>query len=162
VTHAVPNAIEQWLAGQHRHGSIVRLRRRPWEYATSTALELVTAVLDDGSEREFVLKHLGTREMSKHARRAKPSFVLDPQREIEVYRRLLAPLQIGPRLVGSSVSSQEGRNWLLIEFVNGYRLHEVGDFTTWVAVATSGTADSVRPRVVYGLDESRPPFFRLR
>lgn len=146
MTHTVPiandvtdgdivRAIQAWLARQHRYGSVVGLRRRPWEYATSAALELVTAVLKDGSERELVLKHLGPRHVSEKSRRVKPSFVVDPQREIEVYRRLLAPLQVGPRLVGFTISPQTGIYWLLIEHVHGHPLYEAGELATWAAVA---------------------------
>jgi hypothetical protein len=136
VTHAaVAAAIDAWLAQEYRGRTVVALRRRPWEYATSAALELLTAVLDDGTERSFVLKHLGPEEFSEQVRRAKPSFVIDPQREIEVYRLLLAPLRVGPRLVGSRVAPNNGIYWLLVEYVDGHRLHEIGELSTWVAVA---------------------------
>ena len=111
------------------------MHRRPWEYATSAAAELVSVVMDDETQCAFVLKHLGPQNMSEGARRAKPSFVVDPQREIEVYRRVLAPLDVGPALIGFQISPQTGIYWLLIEHVQGPRLFEVGERERWAAVA---------------------------
>ena len=122
--------------GADRHPqTVLELRRTSWVYATSAALELLTAVTDDGSERRFVLKHLGPRSVLEQARRAKPPFVVDPQREIQVYRRVLAPLKIGPRLVGYRISPKTGIYWLLMEHVTDLRLFEVGDPAIWTGVA---------------------------
>jgi hypothetical protein len=121
-------------ADRHAH-TVVGLRRTSWEYATSASLELVSAAMDDGSERRYVLKHLGARSVLEAARRAKPSFVVDPRREIEVYRRVLAPLNVGPRLIGSRISPATGSYWLLTEHVTDLRLFEVGDPATWTGVA---------------------------
>ena len=118
-----------------RGASVVRLLRRPWEYATSAPLELVTAVTDDGREHDLVLKHLGPRHVTEQVRRAKPSFVVDSRREIEVYRRLLAPLRIGPALVGSRIAPETDTYWLLLEHVRGPRLFEVGAPAAWAATA---------------------------
>src|SRR5687768_17096903 len=128
-------SIEGTLAEDARPASLVTLRRRPWEYTTSCAIELVTAVLDDGSSQDFVLKHLGWRGASDRARRAKPAFVLDPQREVEVYRNLLSPLHVGPRLIGWTVSPETDTYWLLLERVTGRPLYEAGGLERWAAVA---------------------------
>jgi aminoglycoside phosphotransferase (APT) family kinase protein len=116
-------------------GTVAGLRRKPWEYATSSPLELVTAVMEDGRARDFILKHLASGDMSERARRAKPPFVVEPRREIEMYRRVLAPLSVGPRLVGSKCTPETGAYWLLLERVDGEPLYEAGEVTTWVAVA---------------------------
>jgi hypothetical protein len=71
----------------------------------------------------------------ERARRAKPAFVLEPRREIEVYRRVLAPLNVGPRLIGYRISPATGIYWLLTEHVSDLRLFEVGDLATWTGVA---------------------------
>ena len=126
-------AIDEWLGG--RRESVVRLCRRPWEYSTSAPLELVTASTTDGREHHLVLKHLGPGHVPEHVRRAKPSFVVDSAREIEVYRQLLAPLGIGPSLVASRMAPDAGVYWLLLEHVEGPRLAEVGDVEAWVATA---------------------------
>jgi hypothetical protein len=121
-------AIEEWNV------RVVSLRRRPFEYKSSAALELITAAVANGAERRFVLKHVG--DISERARRVKPGFVLDPYREVEVYRRLLAPLGIGPRLIGSAVGLDSG-DWLLIEEIDGQPLYEARELHPWAAVARS-------------------------
>jgi aminoglycoside phosphotransferase (APT) family kinase protein len=131
----IARAVDEWLAGGHRGASVVRLVRRPWEYATSAPLELVTAVTDDGREHDLVLKHLGPRHVTEQVRRVKPSFVVDSRREIEVYRRLVGPLRIGATLVGSMIAPQTDTCWLLLEHVHGSRLDEVGSPATWAATA---------------------------
>ncbi len=131
----IAHAVDEWLAGGHRDASVVRLLRRPWEYTTSAPLELVTAVTDDGSEHDLVLKHLGRRHVTEQVRRVKPSFVADSRREIEVYRRLLAPLRIGATLVGSMIAPQTDTCWLLLKHVRGSRLDEVAAPATWAATA---------------------------
>ncbi len=89
----IARAVDEWLAHGQCGASVVHLLRRPWEYATSAPLELVTAVTDDGREHDLVLKHVGPRHHTEQVRRVKPSFVVDSRREIEVYRRLLTPLR---------------------------------------------------------------------
>jgi hypothetical protein len=129
----IARAIEAVLLRRHDAASVVTLTRRPWEYATSTALELVNASLDTGANLEFVLKHPA--KMSERARRAKPSFVVDPQREVEVYRRLLVPLQVGARVVGFLRCHETGGDSLLADRVDGRPLYEIGDLQVWTAVA---------------------------
>ena len=128
-------AVEDWLARGGRGASVVRLFRRPWEYATSAPLERVTAVTNDGREHDLVLKHLGPGHITEQVRRAKPAFVVDSRREIEVYRRLMAPLRIGATLVGSTLAPDTGTYWLLLEHVPGPRLAEVGEPAAWAATA---------------------------
>ena len=128
-------AVDQWLAAGRRLASVVRLCRRPWEYATSAPLELVAAVTDDGCEYRFVLKHLGPRHVTGQVQRIKPSFVLDPRREIDVYRQLLAPSGLGATLVGSRIDPATDTYWLLLEYVGGSRLFEVGEPEAWTATA---------------------------
>ena len=128
-------AIDQWLAARRCPGSVVRLSRRPWEYASSAPLELVVAVTNDCREYSLVLKHLGPRHVTAQVRRVKPAFVVDPRREIEIYRRLLAPSGIGATLVGSKIDPATDSYWLLLEYVPGCRLFEVGDDAAWTATA---------------------------
>lgn len=128
-------AVDQWLAAGCRSASVVRLCRRPWEYASSAPLELVVAATDDGCEHRLVLKHLAPRHVTEQVRRVKPSFVLDARREIEVYRQLLAPSGLGATLVGSSIDPATDSYWLLLEYVHGSRLFEVGEPEAWTATA---------------------------
>ena len=141
-------AVDEWLAQGQPGACVVGLRRRPWEYSTSAPLELVTAITDEGRERDLVLKHLGPRHVAERVRRVKPSFVVDPRREIEVYRRLLAPMRIGPALVGSRIAPETGTYWLLLEHVRGPRLFEVGALAAWAATAHWLGAFHCRPETI--------------
>jgi len=129
------HAVTEWLAVRRRCGSVVLLSRRPWEYATSALLELVVAATAEGDQYRFVLKHLGPGQASAQAQRAKPSFVVNPSREIEVYRRILSPAGVGASLVGSRIDPASECYWLLVEFVPGLRLFEAGDRDAWTATA---------------------------
>jgi hypothetical protein len=128
-------AVGEWLADGAHGASVVRMFRRPWEYATSAPLELITILTGEGREHDFVLKHMGPRHLSEQVRRAKPSFVVDWRREIEVYRRLMAPMRIGPTLIGSKIAPETDTYWLLLEHVPGPRLFEVGEHAAWAATA---------------------------
>jgi aminoglycoside phosphotransferase (APT) family kinase protein len=165
----IARAVDDWLAHGQGGASVVRLLRRPWEYATSAPLELITAVTDDGREHDLVLKHLGPRHVTDQVRRAKPSFVVDSRREIEVYRRLLAPLGIGPALVGSRIAPETDTCWLLLEHVRGSRLFEVGAPAAWAATAhwlgafhcRPDTVDQAAVRHAAGLIECQRDSYRI-
>ena len=128
-------AIEASMAGENASRSPVRVHRRASEYATSAPLEHVTAEFPDGPSRDFILKHLAPRQLMAGARRAKPAFVIDPCREIEVYRTLLAPVDVGPRLIGFASAPESATYWLLTEYVHGREMYQIGELDRWGAVA---------------------------
>ena len=111
---------------------VTAFSRRLSEYRTSFALDEVDVELADGRRLALVLKDVGPHGLHPDARAVKPAFLLDPRREIEVYRDLLAPLDLGtPRLHGAD----EARGWLFIERVEGVELFQVGARSTWEHVA---------------------------
>jgi hypothetical protein len=63
------------------------------------------------------------------ARDTKLPLLHDPRREPAVYRQLLGPAGIGPRCLAS------GDDWLLLERVDAAVLWQVGETSTWKAVA---------------------------
>ena len=131
-------ATTQALLGRHlgRRGPVIALAHRPSAYRTSSPLEELDAWLDDGTELRLVLKDLGPRALSPAARAAKPAFLIDPLREIEVYRDLLAPAALGtPTFYGASVEPESDRYWLLLERVAGLELYQVGELAPWQAAA---------------------------
>src|SRR5262249_33925063 len=70
------------------------------------------------------------------ARRAKPAFMLDPRREIETYREILAPMGIdAPRFYGAVANVRRRRYWLFLERMTGAPMTEIGDWGTWLAAA---------------------------
>ena len=120
------------LGGELDGSRVVRLARREYRYATSAPLEGVTAHLEDGSRRELILKDLARDRLLGAAPAAKPEFLHDARREVEAYRRILAPAGIGPRCLATA---GDGRRWLLLEKVRGIELWQVGELDEWEAVA---------------------------
>lgn len=103
--------------------------RRPSPYRTSFPLEELDVELGDGTRLALVLKELSWGNLGDTARRAKPRFLHDPLRELEVYRTVLDPLALGTaKLYGSG---ENGRPWLLLERIPGPDLTQVGDFEIW-------------------------------
>jgi aminoglycoside phosphotransferase (APT) family kinase protein len=115
---------------------VVDLERRPLPYRTSFAIEELDAVLDDGTSLRLVFKNLGEEALSSAARDVKPSFLHDPLREIEAYRAILAPAQLGtPTYYGATVDPARGRYWLFLENVPGIVLWQIGELETWQQAA---------------------------
>jgi Phosphotransferase enzyme family len=106
----------------------VILRRRPFEYRSTAPILDVDVRFADGSTEGVLVKDLSRSAQTERARRAKPDFLIDPQREIEVYRQLLAGADLGtPRVHGASTE----RLWLAIEKVDGVELYQIGELTIW-------------------------------
>jgi hypothetical protein len=112
--------------------TIARLERQPSSYQSSSPLEELTLVFDDGQQLDLIFKNVSPASFFPQARRAKPDFLDDPQREIEVYRTILAHASLGtPHYYGSVVDSQNDRFWLFLERVAGRELYQVGDASIW-------------------------------
>jgi Ser/Thr protein kinase RdoA (MazF antagonist) len=116
-------------------GEVVSLTRRPYRYATSAPLEELHVEAADGAELDLILKDLSRERLLGEAAAAKPEFVHRPERELETYRRILAPAGIGPRCFGATADPDSGRYWLLIEKVPGVELWQVGELPVWEEVA---------------------------
>src|SRR5205085_10240877 len=93
-------AVEPLLGGR----AIESLVQRPCPYRTSYELDEVDVMLAGGDRLRLVLKSLGRGSLDPAALKAKPGFLHDPLREMEVYRTLLAPAALGtPRSYASVV-----------------------------------------------------------
>ena len=115
-------------------GRVEALERRPYEYRTSYSIDALDVALSDGRNVHLLLKDLGA--PSETARQAKPSFLHDPLREIDVYRRILAGRGLGTaECYGAVVDEDQGRYWLFIEHVPGIELWQVGELEIWEQVA---------------------------
>jgi aminoglycoside phosphotransferase (APT) family kinase protein len=113
-----------------------RATRRPSSYATSHRIEEVDLTLPGGRRVALLLKHLGRGSLVPAARGAKPSFLDDPLRELEVYRRVLTPLDLGtPRLHAAAEPTDRSGGWLLLERVDGSPLWQLGDLAGWDSAA---------------------------
>jgi Ser/Thr protein kinase RdoA (MazF antagonist) len=123
--------------------AIEKTSRRRWvkeiersrsAYATSSLLENVTVRLLDGTTRELMLKHLDPRARHERVTRIKPPFLFDTEREILVYREVLAPRKLGARFFGASAPGAEWA-WLLVEKCPGVEMYQHGEIEAWQAAA---------------------------
>jgi Phosphotransferase enzyme family len=135
VTRAVSD--EELIArlAEHEGHDILELARRPYRYATSAPLEEVRVSMDDGEEMRLILKDLSRDRLIGDARTTKPAFLHQPEREVETYRRILAPAGIGARCFAAVAESGPPRHWLVLEKVPGVELWQVGEFPVWEEVA---------------------------
>lgn len=125
-------------AGGPASGPVLKvtgLDRRLSPYASSLPLEEVDIQMDGGFPVRAVLKDVSDDAPTPAARAARPPFALRPGREVEVYRHLLAPRAIGPRLLAASAGGPDQRSWLLLERVDGHPLFQEGRFPVWTEVA---------------------------
>jgi hypothetical protein len=130
-------ALEQAL-GRHFSGqrSIARLEGRPSDYQSSFALEEVDVTLDGGTTLRLLFKDLSSRALLPGARDAKPAFLCEHRREIEVYETILARRRLGTATCyGSVLDERLGRYWLFLERVPGVELYRVGELSTWQQAA---------------------------
>jgi hypothetical protein len=128
--------LERALHERGMSAAVARLARRPCEYRTSFGLEELDVTLADGTELRMMLKDLGRGSLDADAQRAKPRFMHDPLREIEVYRDVLDGAGLGTAAFhGAHVDSPRERFWLFIENVEGPVLWQTGDFGIWEEAA---------------------------
>lgn len=103
---------------------VARVRRDAFAYASSHPLSRLTVDFADGETGQLVEKD--TRELLPAAQAAKPAFLRDPHRELEVYRDVLPGSGVpAPGLAGTSGFK------LLVEHVRGTPLTEVGELAVW-------------------------------
>jgi hypothetical protein len=95
--------LEAWLS-QQLGMAVSTVRRRPYAYRTSFAIEELEVELGDGSILPLLLKHLDRCSLDEETRAAKPELVHDPEREIEAYR-LLAGEELGRASRGGYAAS---------------------------------------------------------
>jgi aminoglycoside phosphotransferase (APT) family kinase protein len=120
----------------HGDGSdVVGLSRRPYRYATSAPLEELRVRMGGGQEMAVIFKDLSRDRLIGNARASKPAFLHEPLRELETYRRILAPAGIGPRWIAALAEQDPPRHWLLIEKVPGVELWQIGELSVWEEVA---------------------------
>lgn len=152
------------LLREHGGGrEVLGLSRRPYRYATSAPLEEIRVRMSGGAEIALIFKDLSPDRRLAEARATKPAFLLEPRRELETYRRILAPAGIGPRLFAAVADSNPPRHGLLIEKVAGVELWQIGELSGWETVAAwlggfhacfAGRLEEVRAANPYLLEHS--------
>ena len=115
---------------------ISKLERRPSALRSSFALEELDILLVDGTTLRLMFKDLSWEALNESGRRAKPAFLYDPLREIEMYQSVLPHYQFGTAICyGALTNRAQGQYWLFLERVSGSELYRVGEFDVWQEVA---------------------------
>jgi hypothetical protein len=115
---------------------IVAVRITPGAYRSSCTIDDVEVVFADGRVLRAVLKDVSPGALLAEARRVKPAFLLDPWREIAVYRHVLRQFDIGaPEMLGAVEDDESQRFALLLEAVSGIPLWQVGEPAAWCGAA---------------------------
>ncbi len=129
-------ALEAGLRARGRGHMVTSLERRPSDYATSSALEELDVVLDDGTSLELMFKDLSPAARLEGARRTRPAFVDRPWAEIDAYRTVLARRRLGTATCHASVADPDrDRYWLFLERIRGVELYQIGELSVWAEVA---------------------------
>jgi aminoglycoside phosphotransferase (APT) family kinase protein len=115
---------------------VVELELRANPYRSGFAIHDLDVVLEDGTALELLAKNLSWQALKRTERLGRPSFLHDPLREIETYRRILAPAALEtPTYYGSIADPDRDRFLLLMERVGGLQLADHGDFEVWEETA---------------------------
>src|ERR671933_3037496 len=110
--------------------AIVGIHRQRHERSSSYACDVVTVELATGDELQIFLKNLGM------SYRSDAGLQQRRERELRVYRDLLTEADLGAATYYDSVWDESGGPcWLLLEFVDGMRLHGLGGVDYWIAAA---------------------------
>jgi thiamine kinase-like enzyme len=130
-------ALEPILSTDHAVPlKIAELNRIASLYASSFPLEELGITFEDGHRLDLIFKNVSPDALSDAAKDAKPSFLMDPLREIYAYQTVLFTSQFGTaRCYGSVVDEGKGRYWLFLENAAGDELYTVGEFGAWKQVA---------------------------
>jgi hypothetical protein len=119
-----------------RSRRVVRCDRRPFAFETSAPLQELDLVLEDGEQLAVLFKQVGANDVIEASRGIRPAFLLDSNREIEAYRRVLPRLAEGtPTCYATVVEPERLRYWLFLERVNASHLWEFRDLEVWCAAA---------------------------
>jgi thiamine kinase-like enzyme len=109
---------------------ILRLNRRRSAYSSSYAIENLDVELGGHERRRLVLKDTSPSAVLAFEHHVRPSLVFRPEREIEVYEKLLGAELGTPIYYGSKVDSSP-RCWLFLERVAGRPLWQFGRLEPW-------------------------------
>jgi thiamine kinase-like enzyme len=115
---------------------IIHLQRDISDYSSSYSVEELQLELENGSTLKLIFKNLSSSALLDDARRSRPEFLLDPRREIEVYRSILNHNAMDTATCyGSIIDENNDHFWLFLEKVPAVELYQVGEFETWLKVA---------------------------
>ena len=108
----------------------------PWKRYSSHEMRDLTVSLADGRTVSVMLKGLHESAHLEEARRARPLFLYNPRREIEVYQHVLSRLDLDtPTFWGAHVDTDAGEYWLLLENMRGAVPMWECEFEYWTRAA---------------------------
>jgi hypothetical protein len=114
------------------HCRIVAMERNLSPYQSSFRLEELSVFLDNGAELKIIFKDLSRAAMSEEALQIKPEFIHEPDREIEIYNKVLAGAGLGTaRFLGAVRTGRENRCWIFMEKIAGRELYQLGEMECW-------------------------------
>ena len=133
----IRSVLERGLTGQRGQGGrIASLSRHPFEYASSCSIEELEIVLQDRSRLTVIFKNLSPTALLGDARRVRPAFLYDPQREIRIYQQVFSKVNLGAaHCFATHEDERTGQIWLFLEKVIGRELYRVGNFSLWEEAA---------------------------
>jgi hypothetical protein len=114
-------------------GRILHIHRKLSPYSSSRSIQELEVVRSNASTLRMIFKDLGPQAIFENAR-VKPEFLYEPIREIETYRTILHPLDLGTAECFAAVSETD-RYWLFLEYVDGIPLWQSGDLEIWRGAA---------------------------
>lgn len=129
--------LEQLLR-QHFQSPVtfLSIERTPSQYHSSFRIEEVDLALDNGSRLNLIFKDLSDEALLENARDAKPEFIRNPHREIEVYEKILSRESLGTATFYGAVNDDiANRYWLFLEEAPGVELYQVGKLSLWQEAA---------------------------
>ena len=111
--------------------SIRRIDRRPSPYQSSFFVDEIDVTLDDGTALALIAKSADGDAIVPEAKRVKPSFLRDDERERATYDPSCLHLGLNtPRFFGSYVDGA-GIPFLLLERIDGIPLWQCSEFEAW-------------------------------
>lgn len=141
--------IERLLSGRsaEAHGRPVGVRRRPFDYRSTHALDELTVQWEDGHRSRLLLKGCGRRAL-RDGLGVRPRHCFDPYRELWTYEHLLRPLAAAAPAFHGTVHLGDREERMVLEKISGCPLYEVGDLETWMAASRWAAGFHVRARTI--------------
>ncbi|MFL5328622.1 MAG: phosphotransferase family protein [Gemmataceae bacterium] len=129
-------ALARGLAERGDDRVIVQIERKRSDYQMSFSLEELLLRFENGDTLKVLFKDTSTVGLTANARAAKPEFLYHPRREIEVYRSVLAGLELGTaQCLAALIEPSKDHYGLFLEKVVGQELYQIGEIDTWQRVS---------------------------
>ncbi len=127
--------LERLLADYFRRSrAIAKIVRRASPYASTVSIEEIDVTFADGSELPLVVKDSNRGPLLGRSQDARPDFLRDPMREIEVYRQVLPHAPHGTPIHYGHIINPAG-SMIFLERIEGLELRDAATFSMWELAA---------------------------